>query len=109
MVLVLAVCILIILFRWMVRPDPRDHGSWQIMTENIMLMPGLSVIGPLFGSPENPGLATFCHWAIIIISGAAYALPLFVVWSLLRLGLTKGNSSAEAGSAGNGRSTGARP
>jgi hypothetical protein len=76
---VLIVCALVLL-----NPNPRAHGSWQILTENVLEMPGLFVIGPLFGSPEDEAVATFCRWAIIVISAAVYALPVFGVWMLLR-------------------------
>jgi hypothetical protein len=74
--------VLIVMLRIWLRPDPLAHGSWQILTENILLMPGLFIIGPVFGSPEDPMIASFCYWAIIIISAAVYAVPFTVVLKL---------------------------
>lgn len=74
----------IVIVRALLRPDPLAHSSWQIVTENILLMPGLFILGPIFGSPEDPTIAWICYWGIMIISAAVYAVPFALLFEAFK-------------------------
>lgn len=63
----------------MLQVDPSDHGSWQIMVDNLILMPGYVFM------PALMILGAATYWGLIIASAMTYAAALFVILKLISM------------------------
>lgn len=84
--------LLILLARAVIDVDPRAHGSWQILIDNLILMPGyllfmptLLILGPILGPFGEAGFNRIAYWGLITVSSMSYAAVLLIVLKLVSM------------------------
>ncbi len=74
--------------------DPREHGSWRIILDNLILMPGYLLFMPIFFFILGPILAPLlderganiiAYWGLTIVSAMSYAGVLIIILKLVSM------------------------